>query len=424
MALLVYTENISNRKIWIFDHILKNILGIDYHFCYDKDTFNQHNAEKFTYGFEAIADELFLPQHAFINEVQIIELEIKVADYQNYKVPFPVKSDFLPFDIFSASFYLLSRYEEYVNKNFDEHRRFEAEESLAYQLNFLDKPVIDIWAFALLKKLQEKFPQIAHKKRQFKFIPTIDIDRPYYLKTEKALRKILKIGKNILMGRLSILLTDPFDTYDYMKELHQKHQLKPIFFFLVNDKHLFDGAPSVDNEEDLYYKLIKKLSANYQTGLHPSYGSNTQIKMLEEEKLKLENVLIEKVLSSRQHYLKLTLPDTYKNLLSINILNDYSMGYASQIGFRAATCTAFTWYDLENEAITNLKIHPFMVMDQTLRKYLQLNLEESVVEISKLIQEVKKVNGTFTSLWHNESLSNFGEWRNWRTVYEEMLNRT
>ena len=31
---------------------------------------------------------------------------------------------------------------------------------------------------------------------------------------------------------------------------------------------------------------------------------------------------------------------------------------------------------------------------------------------------VKKVNGEFTSVWHNESLSNLDRWKGWREVFE------
>jgi hypothetical protein len=73
------------------------------------------------------------------------------------------------------------------------------------------------------------------------------------------------------------------------------------------------------------------------------------------------------------------------------------------------------------EEETKLRIHPFAVMDGTLRDYMMLSAEEAVVEIKKLIKEVKAVNGTFISLWHNESLSNQLRWTGWQKVYEELL---
>jgi hypothetical protein len=100
------------------------------------------------------------------------------------------------------------------------------------------------------------------------------------------------------------------------------------------------------------------------------------------------------------------------------------MGYASQLGFRAGTCTPFFWYDLQLEKQTHLKIHPFAVMDVTLKQYLQLNPDEAIVKIEELLLAIKLVDGTFCSLWHNESLSDFGKWKGWRVVYETMLKST
>jgi hypothetical protein len=64
------------------------------------------------------------------------------------------------------------------------------------------------------------------------------------------------------------------------------------------------------------------------------------------------------------------------------------------------------FYDLSKEEETELKIFPFQIMDATLNKYLKLSENEAISNIEKIVNKVKEVNGTFISLWHNESLSN------------------
>ena len=98
------------------------------------------------------------------------------------------------------------------------------------------------------------------------------------------------------------------------------------------------------------------------------------------------------------------------------------MGYASQAGFRAAIADTFRFYDLEHDIVTKLNIHPFTVMDGTLRDYLKLNNEASQAKIISLINEVKAVNGTFILLFHNETLSNEKRWKGWREIYTNILN--
>ena len=94
------------------------------------------------------------------------------------------------------------------------------------------------------------------------------------------------------------------------------------------------------------------------------------------------------------------------------------MGYCDRIGFRAGTCTPFYFYDLENEITTNLKIFPFVYMDGVLKDRIKYSHDEAIVKITEIKDEVKKVKGQFTSIWHNESLSDEDIWKGWRRVFE------
>jgi hypothetical protein len=75
---------------------------------------------------------------------------------------------------------------------------------------------------------------------------------------------------------------------------------------------------------------------------------------------------------------------------------------------------------LENEQTTNLLVFPFQTMDGTLRNYLKLSPEEAFKETEMLMKEVKKVGGTFVSIWHNETVNDWGEWKGYRDVFEKM----
>ena len=156
-------------------------------------------------------------------------------------------------------------------------------------------------------------------------------------------------------------------------------------------------------------------------GIHPSYGSNTNFTKLPKEIKRLEGITKREVTKSRQHFLKLTLPETYNQLADLGIIEDYTMGYASAIGFRASICSVFTFYNLDTESVLPIKIYPFAVMDATLLYYLELSPQASLIQISELIEEVKNVNGTFISLWHNDTFSNHKQWEGWQSVYTEMV---
>ena len=173
-----------------------------------------------------------------------------------------------------------------------------------------------------------------------------------------------------------------------------------------------------------FQNLILKIASKYEVGIHPSYRSNQDVNRLKMEINRLKEMLKPKSIalkSSRQHFLKLTLPETYRRLLDVGVTHDYTMGYADQIGFRAGVAIPFNWYDIENETVTDLIIHPFQVMDVTLQQYLKLSPNEAIEVVKPVIESIQKFGGTFTTLWHNSSLSETDEWRGWRAVYEAII---
>ena len=150
--------------------------------------------------------------------------------------------------------------------------------------------------------------------------------------------------------------------------------------------------------------------------------SNSSFTILQKEKKRLEEIIGKEVIKSRQHFLMLKFPETYRNLLKAGIKEDYTMGYADDIGFRASIATPFPWFDLMENAPTDLMIHPFQVMDGTLNfLYLGLSKEEALSQTKTMIKTTQKARGTFCLLWHNSTLSDLDEWNGWFDLYEKIL---
>ncbi|MCC6599856.1 MAG: polysaccharide deacetylase family protein, partial [Crocinitomicaceae bacterium] len=168
--------------------------------------------------------------------------------------------------------------------------------------------------------------------------------------------------------------------------------------------------------------LIRSIHADHAVGLHPGIGSHEDIAVLKTEINRLSEITGKPVTSSRLHYLKFSLPETYRHLYECGITDDYSMGYASDVGFRAGTSLPFRWYDVKKETVTPLVIHPFVCMDATFKNYLKIRQAEAEKQIRDLLYEVKKTNGRFVSLWHNESLADSKEWAGYKNLYSAMLN--
>jgi len=433
MQLLIYSPTVTPRIKYVFNFIFREILICDFEFTSIAADFIVSNSPKISYANLPLGDELFFNATTLLYNHGIEPVEIIETFFGDQRVPFAVENSALPFDIFAASFYFLSRYEEYLPFEADEHNRFPAEKSLQHKLDILKIPVIDGWAIILKNILLKKYPALSFGKRKFTFIPTIDVDRAYHFRSSGLLKnttRILKAVANLNTERIVNIIktglgqTDPFDTYEYLTEIHQKYELKPIYFFLLAKEGHEQFDQNIHPEDEAFKNLISNVVQTAQIGIHTSYASNTETKKISEEIKTLEQIINKKVDSSRQHFLKIHLPRTYLKLIKAGINHDYSMGYASQVGFRAGTCTSFFWYDLQLEKQSHLKIHPFAVMDVTLQQYLKLNPTQAIQIIEELLASVKLVDGTFSSLWHNESLSETGKWKGWKAVYEEMLKNS
>lgn len=429
--ILIYTDKITNRIKFIFNLYFGELLKVEFKITTNREEFKSFEGAKFSYSRQPVSDELFFQACNLLFERGIANIDLIFGEYEGLPVFFTVfqKESALPFDPFAAGFYLVSRYEEYLPYRKDEYGRFSASESMAYQKNFLHKPVVNIWALTVGNLLRKRFSGFNFPGTTYTFIPTIDIDAAWAYRQKGFMRTLgglaasfVNLDFNEIIERIKVLSgtnKDPFDTYDFQLEMQKKYNLHPIYFILFADYGLNDKNIPVQNRA--FQTLIKSLSDYSEVGIHPSYNSNNSVKKLEEEISRLSKVLNREITSSRQHFLKLQLPSTYRNLINLDITDDYTMGFAAQPGFRAGICSTFNFYDLDADTETNLKIHPFTLMDGTLRDYMNISAEDAITYIVPLITEVKAVNGTFISLWHNESLSNAKRWAGWHGVYESML---
>ncbi|MBC7412972.1 MAG: polysaccharide deacetylase family protein [Bacteroidia bacterium] len=430
--LLIYTPHITNRLRYTLNFIFNDFLGIEYKTTNSIDEYNNTTAlAKLNYSRTAGTDiEIMLFPHGLLKETGINEQTIKVASHSGTPMFFGTSANAtLPYDLFACVFYMISRYEEYLPTIRDNHDRFHPQNTLAFQNNFLQLAVVDRWIMQLQGVLLDKFPTLKYKNRGYEYISTIDIDNAYAYLHKGLIRSTLSLVRDVvhldvkqLTERFRVfagMSNDPYNTYEYIHAQHKKHNTKVIFFFLVGHYGQYDTNLSIKNKS--FQSLIKSIADVSTVGLHPSYGSNTEERYLAREKKSLERVTHRYLTASRQHFLKLQFPETYRRLLLEDFKDDYSMGFAQQPGFRAGTCTPFLFYDLDLESETKLRIHPFQVMEATLHLYQKLSIDEAKHTIAQLVKETKHVQGTFISLWHNETLSENSIWKNWRGVFEYCL---
>ncbi|MDC3387966.1 polysaccharide deacetylase family protein [Flavobacteriaceae bacterium] len=425
MKLLIYTHKITPRVRYVFKHICTRILGIQIDFTSVIEEFIAHQGLKLSYAKQPLGNELFIKSHYLLFEEGISDIEIVIKKWNDTKCFFPCGSkSSMPYDIFAASFYLLSRYEEYLPYVADDFGRFPPEESIAYQYHFLKEPVIDVWAYSFKAILQERFTDYEFVIKKFELKPIIDVPVVYKYSHKGLIRTIGGTFKDLinfnfleLYNRylvLSKLRKDPYDTFKWLINNHKKRNLKPIFFFLLADYSKYDKSISYQNKH--LVALIKSVSDYFDVGLKGSYLALDDKEVLKEEKSRFEAIFNISLTHTKNSFSKLKLPLVYRNLIDLEITSDYSMGYVSESGFRAGTCTPFYFYDLDFEMQTPLKINSFCVLD-----YVYNKKNANIDEIKQLIDSVKKVNGTFNLVLHNYTFSEDEYWQGWKRIYVDLL---
>ncbi|WP_431159224.1 polysaccharide deacetylase family protein [Winogradskyella poriferorum] len=426
--LLVYTHKITPRLKYTFKHICKRILQLDVKFTSKVEDFIAHDSLKMSYTKQPLSNELFIRSHSLLFESGLSDLSINVQTWEDTKGFFATgeRSD-LPYDIFAASFYLLSRYEEYLPHVKDEFGRFMAKESLGYVHRFLNQPVVDIWAYKLRDLLLKKFPNFKFKEREYNVIPVIDVPMAYYFRQKGLLRTIggtlSDIGRfklRQLYQRYSVLMgfqRDPYDTFKWIITKQKQFKHKFMVVFLLGNYSTYDKSINVNKKE--FVSLIKSVADYCRVGLKASYFALEDITILKKEKQKIESITNRELEAVRHSFSKLNLPKSYRNLIELEIHQDYTMGYVDTLGFRAGTCTPFQFYDLDYEVQTPLQINPYQCMDFALLKY-QSQLDKTE-HLQKLIDEIKAVQGTFTPIFHNYTFSDSERWDGFKSLFNLIL---
>lgn len=427
--LLVYSHKITPRLKYTFKQICTRILGIPVSFTTKVEDLIAHDSLKMSYTNQRLGNEFHVRSHKLLFEQGLSDVEINIQNWDNTKCFFAAgeKSD-LPFDVFSATFYMLSRYEEYLPHVKDEYGRYLATESLGYKKGFLNQPVVDIWSYKFRDALQQRFPSFEFPDRSYSVQPIIDVPSAYNYKYKGFMRTIGGALKDLASFKLKSLyerflvvmgfVKDPYNTFNYIINKQKSTRFKFLVFFLIGDYSTYDKNININKRN--FQSLIKSVADYSDIGLKASYLSIKDIKLLKKEKEKMEAVINTELLSTRFSHNKFALPESYRNLIELEISEDYSMGYLNYLGFRAGTCTPFLFYDLDYEIRTPLRIFPFQVMDFALLK--TVSLLDKKLELKKIIDQIKLVDGTFTPIFHNYTFSKDERWKGFKELFNLILD--
>ncbi len=410
--LTVYTPHVNTRTEYVIRHIFNNILGTDVVLTTDPDQYMHSPGGYVNYSNTNMGKGIWIYPHPLLTESGWSVHEINMGTWDDLPCFFLQSQGDIPFDIFAASFYLLSRYEEYGRPEKDLYGRFPAESSLACQENFLEIPVVDRWAHQLKKTLSGKKYHLDFLPRSFRFISTFDIDHPFKYRNKSLLYNLAGGVKDLLRGNFSLftdrmlvqlhLRPDPYmKALQHIKTLHHQYEKDYFFFVHVGPYGKHDRYTIYPRRR--FYRFLHSLY-DVRFGLHPSFRASFNSKFIKKEKEKLEKILRCDIKRNRQHFLRMQVPDTFQILNNLDFSEDFTLAYASHPGFRAGTCIPFYFYDIQSDEATSLLIRPTILMDATLISYLHMSPEDALQKIKHLADACVLSGGDFTMLWHNSNL--------------------
>jgi hypothetical protein len=441
MFLVKVFPNYKPERQYILEVLLQEFLGLDYHIEYE----NRLNVcIKNSDGKKIILPDIFFrtPKNKWLKPgslprqpLQVLDTREASFDYNLVDSKIPIiygkkwnkRTDDISIDIFGSTFFALSRYEEIVKADSDEHDRFPASASLAYQEGFINRPIVNEYLEILWYHLKKVWPGIRRRNREFKILLTHDVDRPFehaMINSKKLLfRTVERIirTRNLsfsfkpltlrLKGLRGKIPDDPYNTFDWIMDISDRYGLASTFNFF-GDRTGLKLDSSYRPKDRLIIELIRRIyKRGHKIGFHGSYNTylNEQKARSEFRRLKavcLNEGIDQKKWSGRQHYLRWRTDYTPQILDSIGLHFDSTIAFAERQGFRSGCVYEYSIYDIIGRKPLNLKEIPLIIMDRTLTSplYMDLSTQQAIVAALQLKNTTRLFGGNFTILWHNNNL--------------------
>jgi peptidoglycan/xylan/chitin deacetylase (PgdA/CDA1 family) len=200
---------------------------------------------------------------------------------------------------------------------------------------------------------------------------------------------------------------DVKSTFFFLNESMRINLLKPKTFLLAKASRYSIFDPNIQ-------AIIQKLDQEgWEIGLHGSYQSYNNATLLKEEKNALENIVGHRVDGIRQHYLNLSIPQTWEIHKSIGLKYDASYGLNEDVGFRNQVSHPFRPFN------NDFVVFPITIMDIPLfRKY--RNLSTVWDTCLKLIDQAEKNRTLLSILWH-QRVFNEDDFPGFSQIYKRLM---
>ena len=346
MVKITIPKNNINERKYILDVVFNEFLGLEYEL---KKGSNNYEIRLENGKILSIKDTFFNKYPTDLSYLKLENIPDKITDL----------------DIFSSCFFMLTRWEEYVNKNRDFHDRFPATESLAFKQDFLDIPIVNEHVEILKNTLLELDSTLLFKKHVSKTYISCDVDQPFDCSVEnlinlirasagdifkrKSIKVFVKRVARYIFNKFGNYRYDENYTFDWYMDACEKVGLKAAFYFIPSSVEFQNGCYELQDKK--IQRLIKYIdNRGHEIGVHGSYQTYQDKEKTKIQKNILDDTLdnlniSQQVVGNRQHYLRWDSAVTPSVLEYAGFEYDTTGSYADKSGFRYGVCYEFSMFD-------------------------------------------------------------------------------
>lgn len=324
-------------------------------------------------------------------------------------------------DVFGAAFFMLTRYEELVRPQRDQHARFSLPGSLAAAEDLVDRPIVNEYLELLWAAMASLWPGLRRRPREFSLRPSHDIDCRYC--TGSNVRELGRSAAGDVVRRRDVPLAlkrietyvrkragdpeaDLCDSFDGLMDATERRGLRAAFYFLADRPAVqIDGDYALD--DPWIGPVLRRIhERGHEVGLHPSYNTYRDPAQTRAELAKLLAVcerleIRQSCWGGRQHFLRWENPTTWQNWEDAGLAYDSTLGFADRGGFRCGVCFEYPVFNLMTRRRLSLRERPLIAMDTALLGHAKLGSSAALAQIAHLKQRCRLFGGEFTLLWHN-----------------------
>jgi hypothetical protein len=330
-------------------------------------------------------------------------------------------------DIVATLFFMLTRWEEAIDDPpLDQHGRWPATASVAYQHSFLDRPIVNECVEAVWSMLTHLGLEQARRPRRFEIVPTHDIDVIYHSRVRTLAYAVIKARSPaaVAAGARGFFSRNPFDTFGWLMDLSESVGVRSHF-------NLIGGGTSRRYDLGRYSlgdRAVRDivggiLGRGHILGFHASYSAHLNPPQWEAERQAIESAFGMALTEGRHHYLRFRAPDTWRLWDDGGLEVDSTAGYADAEGFRCGTGDRFSTFDVRNRRALRLKELPLVLMERTLADYRGMSAESAREVFRRYIALAARYRMPLTILFHNNSFDEV-RWPGWRETYQTIFDHS